>query len=74
MKTLKIFLFFLFFWLQYSLWIGKNGVLDYIKIYQKVKIQIKENEKIEALNNQIRSEILKLNKEILNSSKKYNFN
>jgi cell division protein FtsB len=42
MKMLKIFLLFLFFWLQCSLWIGKNGILDYIKMYKKIIVQKKK--------------------------------
>lgn len=61
MKILKIFLLFLFFWLQYSLWIGKNGVLDYIKIYKKIIIQKKKNEDFEVRNNQLILEIKRLN-------------
>ncbi|ADP67900.1 hypothetical protein CWU_02725 [Buchnera aphidicola str. JF98 (Acyrthosiphon pisum)] len=41
MKILKIFLLSLLFWLQYSLWLGKNGVLDFIKIYRRVTIEKK---------------------------------
>lgn len=61
MKILKIFLLFLFFWLQYSLWMGKNGVLDYIKISKKIAIQKRENEDIEIKNNQLILEIKRLN-------------
>lgn len=46
MKILKIFLFFLLFLLQYSLWIGKNGILEYISIYKKIIIQKKKIKKL----------------------------
>lgn len=61
MRTLKMFLLFLFFWLQYSLWIGKNGILDYIKIYKKIIIQKKKNKDFEIRNNQLILEIERLN-------------
>jgi len=61
MTILKTFLLILFFWLQCSLWIGKNGVLDYIKIYKKITIQKKKNEDFEMRNNQLILEIERLN-------------
>ncbi|CAL4324806.1 Cell division protein FtsB [Buchnera aphidicola (Protaphis terricola)] len=64
MKILKIFLFLLFIWLQYSLWIGKNGVLDYIKIYKKIIVQKKKNKELEIKNNKLKSEIEQLNSHI----------
>lgn len=60
MKILKVFLFFLFFWLQYSLWAGKNGILDYIKIYKKIIIQTKINKALEIENNKLLLEIQNL--------------
>lgn len=61
MKILKIFLLFLLFWLQYSLWLGKNGIFDYIKIYKQVEIEKKNNIQLDMRNNQIVSEIETLN-------------
>ncbi|QCI20552.1 cell division protein FtsB [Buchnera aphidicola (Brachycaudus cardui)] len=61
MKILKIFLLFIFLWLQYSLWLGKNGVIDYIKIYNKVIKEKKTNADLDIRNNQIMSEIENLN-------------
>lgn len=66
MKSLKILLFFVLLWLQYSLWIGKNGCFDYIKIYQKVLIQKKNNFEIDIRNNKIILEIQDLNNHIKN--------
>jgi len=62
MKMLKIFLLFLLFWLQCSLWIGKNGILDYIKIYKKIIVQKKKNKDFKIKNNKI---ILKIKKQYL---------
>ncbi|QCI18384.1 cell division protein FtsB [Buchnera aphidicola (Aphis nasturtii)] len=64
MRILKVFLLLLFFWLQYSLWIGKNGVLDYIKIYKKIIIQKKINKNLEIENNKLLLEIQDLNDKI----------
>jgi len=66
MKILKIFLLSLLFWLQYSLWLGKNGVLDYIKIYQTVIMQKKNNENLDIRNNQIILDIENFNNHINN--------
>ncbi|WP_234414131.1 septum formation initiator family protein [Buchnera aphidicola] len=63
---LKIFLLFLLFWLQCSLWIGKNGILDYIKIYKKIIVQKKKNEDFQIRNNQLILEIERLNNAIKN--------
>ncbi|QCI16084.1 septum formation initiator family protein [Buchnera aphidicola] len=70
MKTLKMFLLCLLIWLQYSLWFGKNGILDYIKIYKKVKIQKKNNDDLDIRNNQIMKDIENLNNHI-QSNKQY---
>ncbi|QCI16654.1 cell division protein FtsB [Buchnera aphidicola (Aphis craccivora)] len=64
MGILKVFLFLLFFWLQYSLWVGKNGILDYIKIYKKIIIQKKINQDLEIKNNKLLLEIQELNNKI----------
>ncbi|WP_343154098.1 septum formation initiator family protein [Buchnera aphidicola] len=64
MRILKIFLFLLFIWLQYSLWVGKNGILDYIKIYKKIIIQKKTNKDLEVENNKLLLEIQNLNDKI----------
>lgn len=61
MKILKMILLSLLCWLQYSLWLGKNGVLDYIKIYKKIAIQKKNNEYLDMRNNQIILEIENFN-------------
>ncbi|QIQ41433.1 MAG: cell division protein FtsB [Buchnera aphidicola (Aphis urticata)] len=66
MRILKVFLLLLFFWLQYSLWIGKNGVLDYIKTYKKIIIQKKINKNLEIENNKLLLEIQDLNDKIKN--------
>ncbi|QFQ32235.1 septum formation initiator family protein [Buchnera aphidicola] len=64
MRILKVLLFLLFIWLQYSLWVGKNGILDYIKVYKKIIVQKKINERLETENNKLLLEIEDLNNKI----------
>lgn len=64
MRTLKMFLLFLLFLLQYSLWCGKNGIFDFVKIYNKVIIEKKNNKYLDIRNHQILLEIEDLNNHI----------
>ncbi|ALD15355.1 cell division protein FtsB [Buchnera aphidicola (Aphis glycines)] len=64
MRILKVFLLLLFIWLQYSLWAGKNGILDYIKVYKKIIVQKKINANLEIENNKLLLEIEDLNNKI----------
>lgn len=66
MRILKIFLLFLLFWLQYSLWFGKNGIIDYINIYQKIIIEKKNNEYLDICNNELILEIQHLKNNLQN--------
>ncbi|CAL4326477.1 septum formation initiator family protein [Buchnera aphidicola] len=68
MRILKIFLLFLLIWFQYSLWLGKNGVLDYVKIYKKVIKEKKNNADLDIRNNQIILEIENLNNSLKNNN------
>ncbi len=69
MKIFKIFLLSLLIWLQYSLWLGKNGILDYIKIYKRVIVQKKNNKDLDVRNNKIILEIKNINNHIKNNEK-----
>jgi cell division protein FtsB len=66
MRLLKIFLLSLLIWLQYSLFLGKNGIIDYIKIYKKVVIEQTNNVNLGIRNNQIILDIKNLNNHIKN--------
>ncbi|QCI24469.1 cell division protein FtsB [Buchnera aphidicola (Muscaphis stroyani)] len=64
MKILKTFLFFIFLWLQYSLWFSKNGIFDYIRIYKIVISEEKYNNDLQIQNNKLIIEIKNLNNKI----------
>ncbi|QCI21135.1 cell division protein FtsB [Buchnera aphidicola (Hyperomyzus lactucae)] len=66
MRLLKIFLLSLLIWLQYSLWLGRNGIVDYMKIHKKVIIEKKNNANLDIRNNQIILDIKNLNNHIKN--------
>ncbi|MXP66729.1 cell division protein FtsB [Pantoea sp. Nvir] len=61
MIKLTLLLLVLFSWLQYSLWLGKNGIHDYMRINSEVTVQQTNNEKLKARNNQLFAEINDLN-------------
>ncbi|AKC32420.1 septum formation initiator [Candidatus Pantoea carbekii] len=44
-------------WLQYSLWLGKNGIHDYMRINSAVLSQQVNNAKLKARNRQLFIEI-----------------
>ncbi|MDT9587592.1 MAG: cell division protein FtsB [Candidatus Arsenophonus melophagi] len=37
MRKLKLIFFVILFWLQHSLWLGKNGVYDYLRVKNEVR-------------------------------------
>ncbi|WP_261979357.1 septum formation initiator family protein [Buchnera aphidicola] len=59
-----MFFLFLLFWLQYSLWLGKNGIFDYIKIYKKVILEKINNEYLDMRNKEVIANIKNLNNDI----------
>lgn len=64
MKVFKIFLLSILFWLQYSFWLGKNGLIDYITIYNRVIMEKKNNENIDIRNKKLILDIQNLNNTI----------
>lgn len=48
-------------WLQYSLWLGKNGINDYTRISEDVTAQQAINAKLKSRNDQLFAEIDDLN-------------
>lgn len=61
MGKLTILLLILLGWLQYSLWLGKNGIHDYTTVDQEVAVQQASNAKLKSRNDQLFAEIDDLN-------------
>lgn len=61
MGRLTLLLFILLSWLQYSLWLGKNGIHDYMRINKDVIDQRNHNVKLKVRNDQLFAEINDLN-------------
>ena len=61
MGKLTILLLILLGWLQYSLWLGKNGIHDYTTVNQEVAVHQAGNAKLKARNDQLFAEIDDLN-------------
>ncbi|MGP4123665.1 MAG: cell division protein FtsB [Sodalis sp. (in: enterobacteria)] len=61
MRKLTLLLLALLSWLQYSLWLGKNGVHDLVRIKSDIKAQQSKNAQLKARNNQLFAEIDDLN-------------
>ena len=61
MGKLTLLLLALLVWLQYSLWLGKNGIHDYTRVSDDVAVQQASNAKLKARNDQLFAEIDDLN-------------
>ncbi len=61
MGKLTLLLLVLLGWLQYSLWLGKNGVHDLVRVESDVAVQQGSNAKLKARNDQLFAEIDDLN-------------
>ncbi|WP_158784061.1 cell division protein FtsB [Pantoea sp. BAV 3049] len=61
MGKLTLLLLALLCWLQYSLWLGKNGLHDYTRVNDDVAVQQASNAKLKARNDQLFAEIDDLN-------------
>lgn len=61
MGKLTLLLLALLGWLQYSLWLGKNGIHDYVRVNEDVVAQQGNNAKLKARNDQLFAEIGDLN-------------
>ncbi|ATO34437.1 Cell division protein FtsB [Dickeya dianthicola] len=61
MGKLSLLLLILLGWLQYSLWLGKNGVHDYVRVKDDVAAQQANNVKLKSRNEQLFAEIDDLN-------------
>ncbi|WP_457913992.1 septum formation initiator family protein [Candidatus Gillettellia adelgis] len=61
MGKLTILLLILLSWLQYSLWLGKNGIYDFLQVHMDIIVQQKNNAKLKTRNDQLCSELDMLN-------------
>ena len=61
MGKLTLLLLALLAWLQYSLWLGKNGLHDYTRVNDDVAVQQSSNAKLKARNDRLFAEIDDLN-------------
>lgn len=57
MGKLTLLLLILLGWLQYSLWLGKNGIHDYVRVNDDVEVQQANNGKLKSRNDQLFAEI-----------------
>ncbi|MDX7991566.1 cell division protein FtsB [Xenorhabdus sp. Reich] len=57
MGKLTLLLLVLLGWLQYSLWLGKHGIHDYVRVKSEVDKQEVDNLKLKARNDQLFAEI-----------------
>lgn len=61
MGKLTLLLLVLLGWLQYSLWLGKNGMNDLVRVESNVAAQQNNNAQLKARNDQMFAEIDDLN-------------
>lgn len=61
MGKLTLLLLIILGWLQYSLWLGKNGIHDYVRVKDDVAVQQASNAKLKSRNEQLFAEIDDLN-------------
>lgn len=61
MGKLTLLLLVILGWLQYSLWLGKNGIHDYVQVSEDVAASEQVNAKLKARNEQLFAEIGDLN-------------
>ncbi|CAM3624729.1 cell division protein FtsB [Rouxiella silvae] len=61
MGKLTLLLLIILGWLQYSLWLGKNGIHDYVRVNDDVEVQQASNSKLKSRNDQLFAEIDDLN-------------
>ncbi|WP_118987582.1 cell division protein FtsB [Photorhabdus sp. CRCIA-P01] len=57
MGKLTLLLVVLLGWLQYSLWLGKNGIHDYVRVKNDVAMEESKNSKLKVRNDQLSAEI-----------------
>ncbi|WMY95757.1 MAG: cell division protein FtsB [Arsenophonus sp.] len=63
MRIFIIILLIVLFWLQYSLWLGKNGIYDYINIKNEISSLESLNTMLKSRNKYLFAEVDDLNAE-----------
>ncbi|PLK58903.1 cell division protein FtsB [Candidatus Palibaumannia cicadellinicola] len=61
MNKLALLLLVLFIWLQYSLWLGKNGIINLVRINSNIVTENNNNAKLKTRNAQLFAEVYDLN-------------
>lgn len=61
MGKLTLLLLAILVWLQYSLWFGKNGVHDYVRVKDDIELQQVANNHLKTRNSRLVAEIEDLN-------------
>ncbi|GAL21379.1 cell division protein DivIC (FtsB) stabilizes FtsL against RasP cleavage [Vibrio maritimus] len=57
MRIFTLVLFVVFSWLQYTLWFGKNGIVDFNQVDAEIHVQQQVNGNLQARNDEMFAEI-----------------
>ncbi|MGF1747332.1 MULTISPECIES: cell division protein FtsB [Vibrio] len=57
MRIFTLVLLVVFSWLQYVLWFGKNGVIDFNEVESDIKVQQQVNSNLQTRNDEMFAEI-----------------
>ncbi|ANS86523.1 cell division protein FtsB [Vibrio scophthalmi] len=57
MRAFALILILLFGWLQYTLWLGKNGITDFQAVSADIEVQNQVNTNLAVRNNEMFAEI-----------------
>ncbi|WP_394247608.1 cell division protein FtsB [Vibrio profundi] len=57
MRIFALALTILLGWLQYTLWLGKNGISDYYSVRNEIEVQQQVNDKLHSRNAEMFAEI-----------------
>ena len=57
MRIFALALTILLGWLQYTLWLGKNGISDYYGVHNEIEVQQQVNDKLHSRNAEMFAEI-----------------
>jgi cell division protein FtsB len=57
MRIFTLVLLMVFSWLQYTLWFGKNGIVDFQQVDTEIQVQQQVNGKLQTRNDEMFAEI-----------------